>query len=288
MLNVGFIGLGRMGSGVCKNLIINGYQMTVFDIDASKLDQYKGKANVAKDVINVFSESEITFFSLPASIQVEEITDRFLSYGVKGKTVIDLSTSFPISTKKIYESFKKEGGNFADASLTGSPAQADEGKLAVVFGGDIEVFDKYKPVLDSFSRAVYYMGGSGAGNLTKLANNYLAVMYNMLYAEIFPLAEKMGMDTNRLFEVLGDSGVNCPIYQSGAGRISKKDYYPTFALNLALKDMTYVKKMFEELQVPSFILDGGLNLLRCAKAQGLGEKDTTEAARVQRRLFGLE
>lgn len=287
-MNIGFIGLGRMGGGICSNLIRNGYKVLVFDSDPPKMEGYKDKASISKDAVEILRGSDLIFLSLPSSVQVEEITAQFICSGVKGKTVIDLSTSFPPSSREIYMKFKNEGGFFADASLTGTPAQAAEGKAAVLFGGDRNVYDRYKPVIGCFAREVYYMGESGAGNVTKLANNYLACMYTALYSEIFTLAEKMGMDPKRLFDVISDSGVNCPIYQLSAGKITKRDYFQSFALELALKDMTYIKKMSEKLQVPSLMLDGGLNMMRMAVSEGLGQKDITEMARIPRKLCGLE
>jgi 3-hydroxyisobutyrate dehydrogenase-like beta-hydroxyacid dehydrogenase len=237
----------------------------------------------------VLQSGDVVFLSLPGSAQVEETVERFLKCGVAGKTIIDLSTSYPLSSKKLYDRVKAAGGRFADASLTGTPVHAKEGNLIVTMGGDEETYRQYEPMMKCFaSRGVYHIGGPGAGNVAKLANNYLSIMYVALYAEIFPLAEKLGFDIEKLFEIIGQSGVNCNMYQSNAAKIVRKTYDPSFALDLALKDLSYVKRMFEELQVPSFVLDGGLTLLQLGHQKGYGGRDLSEMARVTREIMNIE
>lgn len=286
-MNLGFIGLGRMGSGVCKNLIKRGYSVNIFDKDENKMLRFKDSAKTAKNVSKVLVESDLTFLSLPGSVQVEEVAGEMFEAGVKDKSVIDLSTSYPFSSQKLYKRFKEAGGEFADASLTGTPVHAREGNLVTVFGGDEELFLKYEHVLEAFSRKTYYVGPAGSGNIAKLSNNYIAIMYVMLYAEIFSIAEKIGTDTNRLFDIIGNSGVDCDIYKNVGRKIVKKTYEPAFAVELAAKDLSYVKKICDEIDVPSLLLDGGLNILRIAKCEGLGNKDITEAAKAVRKMLRL-
>lgn len=278
---IGFVGLGRMGSGICNCFIREGYSVSVFDANPQVLEPFKDKARAAEGILDLLQE-DLIFLSLPGSAEVEKIMDAWINHGISGKTFIDLSTSFPVSTQTLFEDVKAAGGRYADASLTGSPAQAQEGALTVMFGGDKEVFDAYRPELEVFAKALYYMGGPGTGNTAKLVNNYLSIMYIVLYAEIFPLAEKVGIDVNYLFEIIGNSGVNCPIYQIAGAKIAKETYDPSFALNLALKDLSYVKKLYDEFQAPTFVLEGGLNMLKTAKWKGLGANDVSEAAKVVR------
>jgi len=289
MQKIGFIGLGRMGSGISRNMIKAGYPVAVFDIDAGNLKAFADEGFAAPSKRQLMEESDVIFLSLPGSPQVEETVVECIRYGASGKTIVDLSTSYPLSSQKLYEQVGNAGGRFADASLTGTPVHAQEGSLIITFGGDRETFDACSPILACFaSRGVHYMGGAGAGNIAKLANNYLAIMYVALYAEIFPLAEKMGFDTRQLFEVIGLSGVACPMYQRNASKIVDRTYDLSFSLDLALKDLGYTKKLFEELHVPSYVLDGGLALLRFGQLKGYGGNDLSEMSRIVREFAGLE
>ena len=119
MMKVGFIGLGRMGSGVCSNVIKNGYHTTVYDIHESALKKFERKATLADSAEEVFEKSDVTILSLPGYPEVEAITDKFLSIGAENKGVIDISTSYPTSSRKIHKKFKAAGGYYLDAPLTG-------------------------------------------------------------------------------------------------------------------------------------------------------------------------
>lgn len=278
-----------MGRGICRNLILQEYAVTVYDINKEQVQLFASDAAIAQDPGELLNRCDIIFLSLPSSVQVEETVLEFIAQGVEGKSIIDLSTSYPLSSRQLYDKVTAAGGRFADASLTGTPIHAEQGTLIVTFGGDRETFEATRGIIASFaSRGVQYMGGPGAGNIAKLANNYLAIMYTALYAEIFPLAEKLGFDTQKLFETMGQSGVNCAMYQSNGSKIVNQTYDPSFSLDLALKDITYVKKLFEEYSMPSFILDGGLTLLRLGHLKGYGDKDLSEMARVVREYLGTE
>ena len=118
-MKIGFIGLGRMGRGVCENFVKKGHDVAVYDVSADAMEYFRGKAELASNPADLFERSEAVLLSLPSSVQVEAMCDTFLSCGVKDKIVIDLSTSYPLSTKKLHEAFKKHGGILLDAPLMG-------------------------------------------------------------------------------------------------------------------------------------------------------------------------
>jgi len=288
-MKVGFIGLGKMGNGCCGNLVKKGYEVTVYDLIPEAAQKFSGKAVIASSPEELFRSADVTFLSLPGYPDVEAMTDRFLAVGVKGKAVIDLSTSYPSSSKAIHGKFKQAGGVFLDAPLTGTPVAAAEGTLVVNVGGDEADYAKYKDVIGAFSKASHYIGPAGAGNIAKLVNNYLAIMYTGLYSECFPLAEKMGYDVKRLFEIISDSGVNCPIYQRAVPKMAiTKTFDPGFSVNYCIKDLSYFKKLFDEYQCPTPILDGGIDIFEQAKALGYGEGDSSNVARVTYKNLGIK
>ncbi|MDW7659013.1 MAG: NAD(P)-dependent oxidoreductase [Bacillota bacterium] len=288
METIGFIGLGRMGSGICQNIINAGHEVLVFDEKAEAMHALKGTFQQAADIGSVLEKSAVIFLCLPGSIQVEAVAQTFLNGQVAGKTIIDLSTSFPLSSKKLYEQYAAAGASFADASLNGSPVNAAQGSLIITFGGDRDVYDRLQTLFACFSKEVLYMGPAGSGNLAKLACNYLAINYAVLYAEIFPLLEKLGVDLEQFFETIGHTGVDCGIYRYYAPKIIDKSYKPGFALELALKDATYVKQLFETFQAPAFLLEGCLNLLRTSVKDGKATHDLSECADTMRQYLKIE
>lgn len=118
MEQLGFIGLGNMGGAICRALVNKGQSVTVFDLSQKALEQFAGKAAVAKDAVDVLEKSDIVFLSLPASKQVVPILDAYLHHGVAGKTVVDTSTSYPETTREYHEKFKEAGGNLVDLAIS--------------------------------------------------------------------------------------------------------------------------------------------------------------------------
>jgi 3-hydroxyisobutyrate dehydrogenase-like beta-hydroxyacid dehydrogenase len=285
---IGFIGLGRMGSGVCGSLIKKGFDVTVYDVSSEAMKAFSGTAELAANPEALFRRSEAVLLSLPSSVEVEGVCEIFLNAGVKDKAVIDLSTSYPLSTKKLHQSFAEGGGVFLDAPLMGNPKMAAEGALTVSVGGKEEDFLKLKPIFEAFTVKADYVGASGNGHLLKLALNFTGLMYAVVYAQIFPLMEKLGIVPDLLFEAISGQKSNCGVFQFYGQKIRDKDYHLDFALQFGLKDLTYIKRLYEDLGCPAFVLDGALDLLRTGVRDGRAAHDFSEIAAVMRDYLGIK
>lgn len=279
---IGFIGLGLMGSGIARRLAAVGYPTVVYDVADDARQALAGVARVAESVTDLARRSDIVMLSLPGSPEVEGVVADLLEHGVRGLTVIDLSTSYPASSIKLHGQVASAGGDFLDASLSGGPRNAVEGTLNVMAGGDKDVFDRALPILRSFAKNAFYCGGPGSGNTVKLAGNYLSILYVALYAEILPLVEKTGVDPQVVLDVVGVSGANCPIFQLFAPKIARRAYDPSFRTNLAVKDLSYAQRLFEDADMTSRMLEAGLSLYQAAADAGLGDRDASEIAEVVR------
>ena len=285
MERIGFIGLGAMGFGICRNLIKHSYPTTVYDISPDAMERFRDRASVADSAEEVLRESDCVFLSLPSSKEVEELVERFLERGVSGKTIIDLSTSYPLSTKKLNQKVAAQGGVFVDAALAGSPEDCRKGRIMVLFGGEKADYSRLEPIMKRFSGKYKYVGESGSGHLAKLVMNFIGVSYIASYAQAFPLGEKMGLDGEVLEELIAESGLGCGTFKFYAPKFLSQSYDLDFALELAHKDMTYVRKLFEEFQVPAFSLDGTLSLMRTGMKEGKGKKDLSELCGIVHDFF---
>jgi 3-hydroxyisobutyrate dehydrogenase-like beta-hydroxyacid dehydrogenase len=273
MQKIGFIGLGNMGKRVAMAILNKGYPMTVFDQNPAAMEAFVSKAKTAANALEVLENSEIIFLSLPSSKIVEPLIESFIQAGVKGKIIVDTSTSYPLSTRNLYQKVKGAGGALIDSPLSGVPADADKGKLLALFGGDPEYLEKLQPVVSCFADRFPNLGESGSGHITKLIFNFIALSYVNIYAMAFPLTEKMGLDNQQLYELLQTTGMSCGTLKFYVPKMIDKTYDMAFALELAHKDLSYVKSMFEEYQVPAFALDGILNLLRTSIRDGKAKED---------------
>jgi 3-hydroxyisobutyrate dehydrogenase-like beta-hydroxyacid dehydrogenase len=273
MRKIGFIGLGNMGKRVAMAIINKGHPVTVFDADSAARENFKSKASIAENAVEVVQKSELVFLSLPSSKVVEPMIGSFIESGVKGKIIVDTSTSYPFTTKKLFEKIKSAGGTMVDLPLSGVPADADAGKLLALFGGESALFEDLRPIVECFANRYVNLGGPGNGHITKLIFNFVALSYVNIWAMAFPLTEKLGLDNNQLYELLKTTGMACGMLNFYVPKMINKTYDKAFSLELAHKDLSYVKNMFEEYQVPSFALDGVLSLLRISIRDGKGKED---------------
>jgi len=285
MERIGFIGLGAMGFGICSSLIKKGYPATVYDISVDALKPFEVSASIADGPGEVLRESECIFFSLPSSKEVKELVGQFLEIGVEGKTLIDLSTSDPFSTKQLNRKVADQGGIFVDAALAGSPDDCKNGKIMVLFGGREAEYAELEPLMRSFCGKYKYAGESGSGHLAKLMMNFIGLSYIAAYAQTFPLAEKMGLDNRILAELISESGLGCGTFNFYAPKLISKSYDLAFTLELAHKDLTYIRKLFEAFHVPAFSLDGTLSLMRTGIKDGRGKRDVSEICAVMHEFF---
>jgi len=288
MKNVGFIGLGMMGSGICSNLIKQGNNLIVFDINENALKSFKDKANIAENSIEVFKKSDYIFLSLPNSDIVEKVVGEFISLGVRNKKVIDLSTSYPLSTRNLYKIFKKQGGSYIDAPLLGGPAEAAAGELTALVSGDKTDVDDIHDLIMSYCKHYDYVGESGNAHLIKIAMNFTGLMYAALLCQVFPLMEKYGINTKNLFEIMNGEIFGNWVFDFYGKKVVNKDYHLDFSLELALKDMCYMKRLYDEFNTPAFLLDGGLNLMRNAVKDGRSKQDMSSIAATMYEYLGLD
>ncbi len=266
MNKMGFIGLGNMGKGICHTLISAGKELTVYDISREAMERFSGRAALAEDVLEVLDKSEVVFLSLPNSNVVEDVMEVFFAAGVKGKVIIDMSTSYPLSTRKLYERAKAQGGVFIDAPLMAGPAEAEAGTAEIVVGGDKDEVDKLGGLFASISKSHSYAGEIGSGHLIKLALNFCGLTQALLYAQLFPVMAKMGFSVQEFYDMLNVDGRTSWVLEFYGQKFRKRDYRLDFALELGTKDLAYMKRLYEDLNIPAFILDGALDLCRMTLA----------------------
>ena len=273
---------------MCDNIVKKGFPTTVYDANSEALAYFNDKATTASTSLEVFSVSEITFLSLPNSNVVESIVGKLLEGDVTGKTVVDASTSYPGSTKELYDRFKAGGGQFIDAPLLGGPADTAAGTAPCMISGDQDAVDNVRDIVSSYATPIDYMGAIGCAHTVKIAMNFQGLMYAALAAQMFPLMEKLGVDTKNLFRIMNEGPFGNRVFDFYGRKFVEKDYHLDFALEMALKDMVYMKRLYEQFNVPAFLLDGGLSLLREAVKDGRGKHDTSEMAAVMYEYLGLD
>ncbi len=260
MKHIGFIGLGNMGKGVCHCLIEAGYPVSVYDLSEEAMKRFAEKAYLATDTAEVFTKSDITFLSLPSSEIVEKTFETFFSCGVFGKTVVDLSTSNPVSTRNLSKRMKAEGGVLIDAPLSGSPETAWAGEMNIVIAGDSKIIKDNEEIFKSFTKSYEYVGESGNGHLIKLAKNWASLIQAINYAQIYPVIRKHGIPEDKLYHIFDNEVLANWVFHFYSNKYVERKYPIDFALQLGYKDICYMSELCKSAGSETYMLDGAMKL----------------------------
>jgi len=277
-MRVGYIGIGAMGCGIVKHLRKGGFPVAfIVHRNRTRVEELTGCGAVeVQDYAALAAEGDIIMLTVPDSSVVEPLLigeDGIGPHLEKGKIVVDMSTSYPASTLNIAEALDSRGIHFLDAPLTGSKPEAESGRVNVICGGPKEIYDKVKPLFDAFAAHVFHVGPIGSGHVIKLINNLLGQANVAAICEMLPLAQKLGVDLQALFDVVSVSGGNSKIFQSMVPKLRKRDFTLAFKQELVHKDLRYITNLAREHGIPAPLACGLLSLHDIVLARGYGKQD---------------
>ena len=293
-MKVGFIGLGTMGGSMAYNALDGGNELVVHDINpASATRHLEAGATWADMPREVAEQSEIVFTSLPGPTQVEAVAlgESGIMEGMSaGKVYFDLSTSTPGMIRKIHEEAAARGIYVLDAPVSGGPRGAASRNLAIWVGGDKDVFDRCKPVLDTIGNAAYYVGPIGCGAIAKLVHNCTGYVVQAALAEVFTMGVKAGVEPLALWQAVrkGAQGRRGTFEGLAEHLLPGKFDPPDFALNLARKDVDLAVSVGREFDVPMRLANLALMEMTEAINRGWGNRDSRVAMLLQEERAGVE
>ena len=293
-MSIGFIGLGRMGQGMARNLVKGGVDLVVLDRSADAMSSVvSAGAKPAASVAELASRVDVLFTSLPGPPEVEDVVlgeDGVLQNMRPGLALFELSTSSLILARRLHEAFGKEGCAMLDAPVSGGPAGAASGQMTIWVGGQREVFDRHVELLRMFASAPHYVGAIGAGTITKLTHNMVGYMIVHSLAEGFSMAVKAGLDPLDLWQALrlGVVGKASPLNMLINQFLPGNYEPPAFALKLAHKDMSLATTLGRELGVPMRLANLTLEEMSEALGRGFGDQDSRAFLKLQLERAGVE
>ena len=222
-MQAGFIGLGTMGASMAANLQTGlkarGDTLVVHDIRRDAASRHVRDGAVWADTPQAVAEqSEVIFTSLPGPPEFEAVAAGLLAGIRKGTAYFDLTTNSPTVVRKAHEAFAAKGAHLLDAPVSGGPRGAASGKLAIWCGGDQDVFDQWKPVLDMIGDAAQYIGPIGAGSVAKLVHNCFGYIATAAAAEVFSMGVKAGIEPLAIWEAVRKGAIGRRGATSGLGR----------------------------------------------------------------------
>jgi 3-hydroxyisobutyrate dehydrogenase len=239
---VAFIGLGVMGFPMARHLREKGYDVTVYNRTTSKADDWVKKhggksaptpAAAAKDqdfvMLMVGNDNDL--------LEVALGRDGALAGMRQGAILVDHTTASADAARKVFEAAKKKGVDFIDAPVSGGQAGAENGKLTVMCGGEPPAFERAKPVMDSYARAVTLLGPSGAGQLTKMVNQICIAGLVQALSEGIAFAEKAGLDVNTVLDVISKGAAQSWQMENRGKTMHERKFDFGFAVDWMRKDL---------------------------------------------------
>ena len=294
-MKVGFIGLGTMGASMASNLQKKGgHDLVVNDVRREAAAPHLAAGAVWADTpCEVAEAAHVVFTSLPGPVEVEAVAigPKGLIEGMRpGGALFDLSTNSPTLVRRLEALFKDKGFHLLDAPVSGGPKGAKSGKLALWVGGDRQVYDRYKPVLDAIGDQPYYVGPIGAGSVAKLVHNCAGYAMQTAFAEVFTMGVKAGVDPLTLWKAVRQgAGGRRRTFDGLADQFLPGTFDPpAFSLRLSHKDVSLAVGLGRELGVPMRMANLALEELTEALNRGWGERDSRVAMLLQEERAGVK
>jgi len=293
-MKVGFIGLGTMGASMASNLQSGGHALTVSDVRREVAAPHLKAGATWKDTPRGVAEDvEVVFTSLPGPKEVEQVAlgpDGLIHGMKKGAAYFDLSTNSPALMRRLHALFKDKGLHVLDAPVSGGPKGARTRKLALWIGGDREVYDRFKPVLDAIGDQPYYVGPIGAGSVAKLVHNCAGYAVQTALAEVFTMGVKAGVDPLTLWKAVRQgAGGRRRTFDGLADQFLPGTFDPpAFTLRLSHKDVSLAVGLGREVGVPMRMANLALEELTEALNRGWGERDSRVAMLLQEERAGVK
>jgi 3-hydroxyisobutyrate dehydrogenase len=248
MAKIGFIGLGNMGLPMAENLIKMGHDVSGFDLSADACMRLAASGGTnTSSIADACKDASVVITMLPAGEQVREVylgDGGVLTTAAPGTLLIDSSTIDVETAREVAHAAQARGFGMVDAPVSGGVAGAQAATLTFMVGGPDDAFERARLVLDAMGRTIVHAGGPGTGQAAKICNNMILGASMIVVSEAFLLAEKLGLDAQKLFDISSKSSGQCwsmtsycpvpgPVPTSPANR----DYQAGFTAAMMLKDL---------------------------------------------------
>lgn len=251
---IGVIGLGNMGCNMATTLANKAFAVIGFDVsDKARATATERGITVVDNLGDLAQQCSVVILSLPKAEHVEVVclgNEGLVAQLAAGSIVIDTTTSVPETSRKVATALAQQGIDFLDAPVSGGPAGAAAGTMSMVIGGDLDIYSAALPILEAMSGVRTHVGGVGAGNIAKIANNMLAAAHLITTAEALTLAEKAGVDPAKVLEAInvgsGRSGASQAMFPTW---VMNKAYDSGFTMGLMRKDVGLAKALTQELDL---------------------------------------
>ena len=292
MAHLGFVGLGAMGGRIAQRLLDKGHVVSGYNRTRAKADWLIAKGLRWVDTPRAATAAaDVTFVMVTDSAALDAVAggaDGLLAGLGPGKTLVDMSTVSPITSRALAEQVRGVGADMLDVPVSGSPLTIEQGKLTMMVGGGPEVYEAIKPLLLEIGPKATYVGENGLAVTMKLAINVSLGAQMLAFSEGVLLAEKAGIPRATAVEVLTTSAIASPMVQYRGPMVLGLPEHAWFSMTLMQKDAALALDLGRRLGVPLPTTAVANEFLTAARAMGLGEHDFAAVFHVLAGLAGVK
>lgn len=290
---VGYVGLGVMGSNMCRCILEAGqHDLVVYDIDPAKVAEITALgARAATSLADLAAQSSLIVASLPNPAIVRDVftgPEGLVRMVQSGTLLLDFSTVDSETSKDVAAALAGVEATYIDAPVSGGKFDSLKGTLTFILGASEDEVARAAPLLNILGSSVHYAGTRGAGSTIKLVNNVISMGITLLTAEAFVLGVKAGVDGGTLFNVLQHCGGRSLRMTKRFPSVLKGDYGPRFTVDLAEKDLALARDLARRLEVPMQMADASHDAYLTASRAGMGSLDATAVVKYLEELVGVE
>ncbi|OPG46904.1 NAD(P)-dependent oxidoreductase [Helicobacter pylori] len=272
-MKIGWIGLGAMGTPMATRLRDANLEVSVYNRTESKAAPLKEKGvAVYTSPIDLAAKVDLVFIMLSDKAAIDAVLAPEFWEQMSKKIVVNMSTIAPLESLSLEKIAQKHQATYLEAPVSGSVGAAKAGALLILAAGDEEVISKLKPVFAHLGSQTFYLGKIGQGTGAKLSINSLLAQMGVAYSEALLLAKHLGVDAESFLQIIGQSGMNSPLFQAKKGMWLQDNYPAAFSLKLMLKDIRLAKNEAGEAIKLPFLFQAE-ELYSQAEKSGLGGLD---------------
>ena len=290
-MKIGLIGLGIMGKPMAKNILKGGYtDLLVSDLNKAAVEEVAACGAKASDNEEIGKTCDVVLTMLPNSPHVKSVMlgeGGVASFMRPGTVFIDMSSINPVASKEIAAELQAKGVEMLDAPVSGGEPKAIDGTLSFMVGGKKEVFDEYKPLLETMGASVVLCGEVGAGNTTKLANQIIVACNIQALAEALTLAKMAGVDPALVFEAIKGGLAGSTVMNAKAPMMLEGNRKPGFKIDLHIKDLNNALDCAHSVGAPVPMTAEVQEILQWLHNHDGGQKDHSAIAEYYEYLTGV-
>ena len=291
-MKIGLIGLGIMGKPMAKNILKGGYtDLLVSDLNTAAVEEVVAAGAKSATNKEIGESCDVVLTMLPNSPHVKSVMlgeNGVAGYMKPGTVFIDMSSINPVASKEIAAVLAEKNIDMLDAPVSGGEPKAIDGSLSFMVGGKQEVFDKFKPLLETMGASVVRCGDVGAGNTTKLANQIIVACNIQALAEALTLAQKAGVDPQLVFEAIRGGLAGSTVMNAKAPMMIEGNDQPGFKIDLHIKDLNNALDCAHTVGAPVPMTAEVQEIMQWLHNNEGGQKDHSAIAQYYEHLTGLK